>query len=330
MERTAAAKRKAPLSTLQRRVRARRDEPEDIPSEPSNQFQGEESSEDEGSEEQSDEDVNNAESQLSSEEDESEDEGEDEGEDEDQVEDPSAAVSQISFGALAKAQASLPNIRRKKGRKSQGDEEEEEEENGQDSNKRHKDSSRSESKAKPLVPHRTNKHAPTEQSSKRPVTRRREVVLLHKPVARDPRFSAAVQGRPVDEERLRRAYGFLDEYRDSEMAQLREAAKKTKDAAAKEELKRALASMEDKKKAQQAREAERRLLEEHRRREKELVKQGKKPFYLKRSEQKKQLLVDRFASLKGKQVDRVIERRRKKLASKERREMPLARREART
>lgn len=177
------------------------------------------------------------------------------------------------------------------------------------------------------MPHRTNKHAPTEQTSKRQVTRRREVIATHKPIARDPRFSAAVQGRPIDEERLHRAYGFLDEYRDSEIAQLRAAAKKTKDAAAKEELKRALASMEGKKKAQQAREAERKLLEEHRRREKELVKQGKKPFYLKRSEQKKQLLVDRFAGLKGKQVDRVIERRRKKLASKERRDMPMERRE---
>ncbi|KAK6951951.1 hypothetical protein Daesc_006476 [Daldinia eschscholtzii] len=315
MERTAAAKRKAPLSSLQRRVRARRDEPEDIPSEPSDQSQGGESSGDEDSEEQSDDDEEDAESDSSSE------------EEEDEVEDPSTAASQISFGALAKAQASLPKIRRGKGRKGQKEEDSDSEE--EDTSKRHKDP-RSESKSKPSLPHRTNKHAPTEQSSKRQVTRRREVVSSNKPVARDPRFSAAVQGRPIDEERLRRAYGFLDEYRDSEMAQLREAAKKTKDAAAKEELKRALASMEGKKKAQQAREAERKLLEEHRRREKELVKQGKKPFYLKRSEQKKKLLVDRFASLKGKQVDRVIERRRKKLASKERRDMPMARREARS
>ncbi|OTB19025.1 hypothetical protein K445DRAFT_38581, partial [Daldinia sp. EC12] len=300
-----AAKRKAPLSSLQRRVRARRDEPEDIPSEPSDQSQGGESSGDEDSEEQSDDDEEDVE------------------EDEDEVENPSTAASQISFGALAKAQASLPNIRRGKGRKGQRVEDSDSED--EDTSKRHKDP-RSESKSKPSLPHRTNKHAPTEQSSKRQVTRRREVVSSNKPVARDPRFSAAVQGRPIDEERLRRAYGFLDEYRDSEMAQLREAAKKTKDAAAKEELKRALASMEGKKKARQACEAERKLLEEHRRREKELVKQGKKPFYLKRSEQKKKLLVDRFASLKGKQVDRVIERRRKKLASKERREMPMARR----
>ncbi|KAI8964002.1 DUF947-domain-containing protein [Daldinia sp. FL1419] len=310
MERTAATKRKAPLSSLQRRVRARKDEPEDVPSD---QSQREESSEDEGSEGQSDkeEDEDNAESDESSE------------EDEDEAEDPSTAASQISFGALAKAQASLPNTRRGKGRKGQQDDEEEEE-----NDKRHRDPrSESKSKSKSQLPHRTNKHAPTEQSSKRQVTRRREVVATHKPVARDPRFSAAVQGRPIDEDRLRRAYGFLDEYRDSEMAQLRDAAKKTKDAGAKEELKRALASMEGKKKAQQAREAERKLIEEHRKREKELVKQGKKPFYLKKSEQKKQLLVDRFAGLKGKQVDRVIERRRKKLASKEKKNMPMERRE---
>ncbi|KAI1651698.1 DUF947-domain-containing protein [Daldinia loculata] len=307
MERIAASKRKAPLANLQRRVRARRDEPEEIPSD---QSQGEESNEDESSEGQSDEEEDDDESGSSSE------------EDEDEAEDPSTAASQISFGALAKAQASLPGTRRGKGRKGQ----DEEEEDDTDNDKRHKDP-RSESKAKPPMPHRTNKHAPTEQTSKRQVTRRREVIATHKPIARDPRFSAAVQGRPIDEERLHRAYGFLDEYRDSEIAQLRAAAKKTKDAAAKEELKRALASMEGKKKAQQAREAERKLLEEHRRREKELVKQGKKPFYLKRSEQKKQLLVDRFAGLKGKQVDRVIERRRKKLASKERRDMPMERRE---
>lgn len=52
MERIAASKRKAPLANLQRRVRARRDEPEEIPSD---QSQGEESNEDESSEGQSDE-----------------------------------------------------------------------------------------------------------------------------------------------------------------------------------------------------------------------------------------------------------------------------------
>lgn len=129
---------------------------------------------------------------------------------------------------------------------------------------------------------------------------------------------------------MRKAYGFLDTYRESEMARLKEAIKKTRrsDPAAQEELKRALASMQGKKKSQEQHDRERELVESHRRQEKELVKQGKKPFYLKKSEQKKQLLLDRFADLKGKQVDRVIERRRKKLTARDRKDMPIARRGA--
>lgn len=157
--------------------------------------------------------------------------------------------------------------------------------------------------------------------------------------ARDPRFDPL--GGPVDEDRARQAYAFLDEYRETEMAQLREALQQEKGAAKRggrgseaaarkaEELKRALASMQDRRRTQKRRDEEKALVAGHRRREKALVREGKKaaPFYLKRSEQKKQLLVDRFAGMKKGQVDHTIERRRKKMASKERREMPLARRE---
>ncbi len=156
--------------------------------------------------------------------------------------------------------------------------------------------------------------------------------------ARDPRFDplttagAGAGTAAADEDRARRAYAFLDEYREAEMTRLREAvraAARGKDEAAREELKRALASMQDRKQAQQRRDEERALIAEHRRREKELVREGAKsqPFYLKRSEQRKQLLVDRFAHMKKSQVDHTIERRRKKLASRERREMPMSRRE---
>ncbi|KAI1375138.1 DUF947-domain-containing protein [Hypoxylon crocopeplum] len=310
MDRRTANKRKAPFPSLQRRVKARREEPEEIFSDES----GENSSGDENSEGQSEEV-----------EEQSIDESGSSSEDDEEAEDPPATVSRISFGALAKAQASLPNTRRAKGRKSQEDEEQE----GEDDDDGRNYKGALESKAKAPKPHRLNKHAPTEQSSKRQVSRKREVVQVHKPVARDPRFSAAVSGKPLDEDKARRAYAFLDEYRDSEMARLRDTVKKTKDASAKEELKRALASMESRKKAQLHRDKERKVVAEHRRQEKDLVRQGKQPFYLKKSEQKKRLLLDRFADMKGKQVDRAIERRRKKLTARERRDMPVARREAR-
>lgn len=125
----------------------------------------------------------------------------------------------------------------------------------------------------------------------------------------------------VDEDKTRRAYAFLDEYRDSEMADLRARIKKTKNAGEKENLKRELLSMESKKKAQKKRDEADELLREHRTKEKELVAQGKQPFYLKKSEQKKQLLTNRFADMSKGQVDRAIERKRKKMAGKEKKEL---------
>lgn len=220
----------------------------------------------------------------------------------------------------------MPSIRQnKKGRKARDDEDgdgdgEEEQRNERQFSKPDWKSSKS------PKPQRSSKHAPTELSSKRMVTRKREVISVAKVLPRDPRFSAA--SGVIDEVRARKAYAFLDEYRDSEMAQLKASMKKSKSAGEKEELARTLKSMQSRKEAQARRDAEHDLIAQHRRQEKELVAQGKKPFYLKKSEQKKQLLLDRFAGMKKKQVDRTIERRRKKLTARERKNMPMARRGA--
>lgn len=166
---------------------------------------------------------------------------------------------------------------------------------------------------------RSSKHAPQEQSSKKPVSRRREILADPRRKARDPRFDPLMG--EVDEEKSRRAYAFLDEYRDREMADLKTQIKTTKSPAEKEALKRQLLSMESKKKAQKKKDEADGLLREHRNKEKELVAQGKQPFYLKKSEQKKQLLTNRFADMSKGQVDRAIERKRKKVAGKERKEL---------
>jgi ribosomal RNA-processing protein 36 len=102
----------------------------------------------------------------------------------------------------------------------------------------------------------------------------------------------------------------------------------TKDEHAKEKLKRQLMSMESKKKARARKDDEEQLLAEHRRKEKDMVAQGKTPFYLKRSEQKKQLLVNRYEGMSKGQIDRAIERKRKKVSGKEKKELGgLSRRE---
>lgn len=173
---------------------------------------------------------------------------------------------------------------------------------------------------------RASKHSPAEISSKKAVSRKREVIPAIKRECRDPRFEPL--SGPLDEKKLQKAYSFLDDYREDEMKELRSAIKKTKDEAEKEKLKRALLSMESRKNAQERRRKEAEILDRHLKEEKQLVKRGKKPFYLKKAEQRKRLLVERFSELKGRRLDRVLERRRKKIEGKEKKKMPWSRREA--
>ncbi|KAJ9142642.1 rRNA biogenesis protein RRP36 [Pleurostoma richardsiae] len=296
-------KRKFPQFGLERRVRARADPESDV--------------EDEASDISSHEDENHQ-SEPETGSDQSDSEGFEEDESENEEAAPSVDASKISFGALARAQASLPSV---KGQK------QDEQSTGRGTDAREdRDSRGSKSKKLEERQHRAHKHAPTEMSAKRPVSRKREIVPVKKVQARDPRFDP-LSGR-LDEARATKAYAFLDEYRDDEMRQLRGEIKKAKDPRAKEELQRRLMSMESRKKAREQKERERELVEEHRRREKELVKEGKKPFYLKKSEQKKRLLMDKFSSMSGKQVEKAIEKKRKKVAGKEKKAMPFGRRGA--
>ncbi|KAF2016693.1 DUF947-domain-containing protein [Aaosphaeria arxii CBS 175.79] len=295
---------------------------------------------------------------LSSEEDEDEDEGEDEQlSDTSQDDQVQQQLSKVSFGALAKAQDALSkqqsNRKRKRGDETTGAQEDKlqalrarlqeikaeklakagkpqqsakpskKAKQAQESDDDVEDEDTSDSDSAPHA--RSSKHAPAVQSSKRAVTRRRNVVEVKKRNARDPRFDAAT-GPRTDENTFKKRYAFLDDYRDSEIAELRSTIKKTKSEDDKEKLKRKLLSMESQKKARAAKDKQQEITREHKKKEKELIKQGKTPFYLKKAEQKKLALIDQFQNMKSKQRDRVIERRRKKLTSRERRNMPAERR----
>ncbi|ETS77055.1 hypothetical protein PFICI_10929 [Pestalotiopsis fici W106-1] len=334
MNHSQQSKRKFPFSGLQRRVRARKDEPEpdfaeDYESESSQD--GNQDDDDDASDDSQDQDGASLSGSAMNEDGQSQDEDDEDDSDDGEPSNPSLAASQISFGALAKAQASLPAVSRRKHKKP-GDEE-----SGDDSDS---DSSPEEfdrhgkSKIKPVAG-RAHKHAPAEMTSKKPVTRRRQVVDVasaSKPAARDPRFGPPLHSTAADAERaqdaLRRNYAFLGSYRDSEMAALRTRIKKTKDPFEKQRLERELASMQSRKQAQERRDAEHRVIDEHRKKEKELVRQGVKsqPFYLKKSEQRKRVFTERFQGMKKRQVDKAIVRRRKKDVAKERKELPMERR----
>ncbi|KAF8534616.1 hypothetical protein BDD12DRAFT_755776, partial [Trichophaea hybrida] len=174
---------------------------------------------------------------------------------------------------------------------------------------------------------RVSKNAPQEISSKRTVTRKREVVEpITRQKARDPRFDTAVNSR-YDEHLFRKNYSFLEDYRNDEMRMLKEEIKKTKDERKSEQLAKKLKSMESQKQSQQNKDRLQQVLREHKKKERELVKQGKKPFYPKESTLKRLVLEDRFSELSEKQLESTIARKQKRKTQKERKNMPWARRE---
>lgn len=173
---------------------------------------------------------------------------------------------------------------------------------------------------------RSSKHAPASQSSKRQVTRRRSVVDAPVRRVRDPRFGPI--GGPNDDTTLSKNYAFLNDYQTSEISELRAALKKTRNEDEKDILKHKLLSMESKKKARESKERQQEVVREHRKKEKQAIKEGKNPFYLKKSDQKQMALVEKYNSMKGKDREKLMERRRKKVAGKEMKNMPQARRMA--
>ena len=180
-------------------------------------------------------------------------------------------------------------------------------------------------KSHPAIAGRGSKHAPAELSTKRAVTRKRQVVGVPNIQARDPRFSSL--SGTLDTNRVQQNYAFLDDYRASEITELKQQIRTTKDASTREVLKRSLKSMEDRERARKRVDEEKSILREHKKAESDKIKQGKKPFFLKKGEVKKQALVRRFENMGEKKVEKAMERRRKKKAGKERRAMPSSRRE---
>jgi ribosomal RNA-processing protein 36 len=141
------------------------------------------------------------------------------------------------------------------------------------------DSDEAEAEAAPKA--RSSKHAPMVQSSKRMVSRKRKVVDVKKPVFRDPRFDS-MGGAAPDENTLGNRYSFLNDYRASEISELRRTIKKSKNEGEKERLKKQLLSMESQQKARENKEQQQEVIRDHKKKEKELVKQGKQPFFLKK------------------------------------------------
>lgn len=318
--------------SLNKRIRARHDEDED-------DFSTESSSNE--VDEQSDEDAemsDNASDDSENDDDDEEGEEEEDSPSESEPDENEAVQSemrQISFGALAKAQDSLG--KRKRGQSDHAEETKsstlddirERLRKAREEKQQQQGSKNAGEKSTKRPAARSSKHAPTVQSSKYQVSRKRIVVEPPNAVkARDPRFDPTVTGTRHNEAAANKAYSFLDEYRSAEVKQLKEQMARTKDAALKEKLKRAITSASDRQRAMENKKYEREVLSEHKKKERQLLREGKKsqPYFLKQSELKREVLKKKYESMGSKERAHALERRRKKVASKEKKDLPWARR----
>ncbi|RLV90205.1 rRNA biogenesis protein RRP36 [Spathaspora sp. JA1] len=221
-------------------------------------------------------------------------------------------LSKISFGALNAAQSKL---------KSYSDDEDEFLESDSDSAPEETSSRKHINKTNK----KRSKHGPSEQSSKRPVSKIRDIPGLEVKktgLYTDIRFDAAY-GK-ADLNRARRDYAFLDEYRQSEIKNMEQVLKDKKSAnilreSQREEIKLELQSLKSRMDTLKNRDLENQILSSHKQKQLHDFKVGKSsnPYFLKRSEKRKILQKAKFDAMKPRQREKVMERKRKKRLGKE-------------
>ncbi|XP_067254707.1 ribosomal RNA processing protein 36 homolog [Chanodichthys erythropterus] len=171
---------------------------------------------------------------------------------------------------------------------------------------------------------RLNKHRPQEISAKKPVPFLRKVVPVKKRISRDPRFDdLSGEYKP---EIFNKTYKFINDLREKEAQIVRKNLKKAKSQTKKEELKALLKRMENQQRERQRQEQEREKELKYKRKQRELVGQGHKPFYLKKSDMKKLELAEKYSELKksGK-LENFLSKKRKRNATKDRKNLPKMR-----
>ena len=191
------------------------------------------------------------------------------------------------------------------------------------------------SKVKQTSFKREHKHRPVERTSKKPVPVLREAFQGGKHRGRDPRFdplTARVSGGgkksgAVSDDKAKKRYAFLyDEKLPEEKRELQEALKKTKSEAKKAEIKAQLTRLTQHAKAEALRRSKETAEKEEQNKRREARASGKTPYYLKKSEQKRQEILAKYEELKSTGgLERYMEKRRKKNAAKDHRYLPSRR-----
>ncbi|KAG7401095.1 rRNA biogenesis protein rrp36 [Phytophthora boehmeriae] len=160
---------------------------------------------------------------------------------------------------------------------------------------------------------RSNKNQPLELSSKRAVTRFRQVVEVKKRKVLDPRFEA--QSGRLNEDLFHKSYAFLDQYKQRELQELHQKLKRSKSATEKEELKHEIALRSQEMKEKQKKQKIQSALTKRKREEREA-----------RKDKKKVELQAKFQDLQDTgRLSKFMAKKRKKNASKDHRWLPTQR-----
>ncbi|XP_075605661.1 ribosomal RNA processing protein 36 homolog [Balearica regulorum gibbericeps] len=174
---------------------------------------------------------------------------------------------------------------------------------------------------KATVKQQQSKKGPLEMSAKKPVPFLRQVVSVTKKVHRDPRFDdLSGEYKP---EIFMKTYSFLDSIKKQEKEMIQKQLKKCRNAEQKEKLQQLLNRMTQQEQAQKKQQKLRERELSLKRQRRELAKQGKKPFFLKKSEKRKLELAEKYAELKrsGK-LESFLNKKRKRNAIKDKRRLP--------
>ncbi|XP_039241464.1 ribosomal RNA processing protein 36 homolog [Pipra filicauda] len=174
---------------------------------------------------------------------------------------------------------------------------------------------------KAMVKQQQGKKGPLEMSAKKPVPFLRQVVSVRKKVHRDPRFDdLSGEYKP---EIFMKTYSFLDSIKKQEKEMVQKQLKKCRNMEQKEKLQQLLNRMTQQEQAQKKQQKLRERELSLKRQQRELAKQGKKPFFLKKSEKRKLELAEKYAELKrsGK-LESFLNKKRKRNAIKDKRRLP--------
>src|SRR5690349_18134317 len=97
-----------------------------------------------------------------------------------------------------------------------------------------------------------------------------------------------------NEDLFKKSYSFIDEIQQQELIQLKKRADKEKDPEEKNRIQRTIIRTQSTIATKKLEETKKRIKRQRKKAEIDLVKQGKKPFYLKKSDEKKIQLIEKY------------------------------------